>query len=248
MNKREQNLGFEFGEACDFIIKLGKAAHGYGSTPGRLEVYLTRITQVLGFKGAFRITSADMFCAFQEANQPQQMHMEIMPVAGLDLSKLAMVGELVEALEAKNISFAGASIRLDEIQKTPMPWGRFANALGYALTGTGLAVLFSLTWWDVLFSALFSLVVYWMVLLSGCFGFRTAEWLPVITSFVVAALAAAAKIALPQLNLVLVILAAMTTGQVATGEQQFAQMFVVALTIAAGLLIGNTIIKPKATL
>ena len=33
-----------FDEACDFIIKLGEAAHGYGSTAARLEVYLTRMT------------------------------------------------------------------------------------------------------------------------------------------------------------------------------------------------------------
>jgi len=43
-------------------------------------------------------------------------------------------------------------------------------------------------------------------------------------------------------------LAAIAVGQVATGEQQFLQMFVVALTIAAGLLVGNTIVQPKTTL
>ena len=43
-------------------------------------------------------------------------------------------------------------------------------------------------------------------------------------------------------------LAAMASGQVAIGEQQFMQMFVVALTIAAGLLIGNTIVKSQASL
>ena len=43
-------------------------------------------------------------------------------------------------------------------------------------------------------------------------------------------------------------LAAISVGQTATGEQQFVQMFVVALTIAAGLLVGNTIVRPKATL
>ena len=42
-------------------------------------------------------------------------------------------------------------------------------------------------------------------------------------------------------------LAAMASGQAAIGEQQFMQMFVVALTIAAGLLIGNTIVKSQAS-
>jgi uncharacterized membrane protein YjjB (DUF3815 family) len=43
-------------------------------------------------------------------------------------------------------------------------------------------------------------------------------------------------------------LMAVAVGQTATGEQQFLQMFVVALTIAAGLLVGNTLVKPSATL
>ena len=43
-------------------------------------------------------------------------------------------------------------------------------------------------------------------------------------------------------------LAAMTAGQIATGERQLLQMFVVALTIAAGLLVGNTIVQSKVTL
>ncbi|MGB5673535.1 MAG: threonine/serine exporter family protein, partial [Gemmatimonadota bacterium] len=43
-------------------------------------------------------------------------------------------------------------------------------------------------------------------------------------------------------------LAAMAAGQTAMGEQQLLQMFVVALTIAAGLLVGNTILRPTASL
>lgn len=209
MSEQEQIPEIEFGEACNFIIKLGKTAHSYGSTAGRLEVYLTRMTAALGFQGAFRISVSEMFCAFQEKeDQPQQMRMEIMPGAGLDLSKLALVGELVDEIEAKKVSFAQASARLDEISKTKVPWGIAASALGYAFVGAGIAVLFSLTWWDLFFSILFSLVVYGMVLASSSFGQRTAQWLPLSTSFVVAALAAVTKSFLPQLNLVMVILAA----------------------------------------
>jgi len=43
-------------------------------------------------------------------------------------------------------------------------------------------------------------------------------------------------------------LAAIAAGQTATGEQQFVQMFVVALTIAAGLVVGKTILRPKTSL
>jgi len=43
-------------------------------------------------------------------------------------------------------------------------------------------------------------------------------------------------------------LAAIAQGEVAVGERQFLQMFVVAATIAAGLLVGNTLVRPRVTL
>ena len=141
-----------------------------------------------------------MICAFQEdEHQPQQMHMRVLPGAGLDLSKLALIGDLVDALETGVIFLPEGSARLDAIGKTPVPWGRLANGLGYAFVGGGLAVLFSLGWWDVLFSTVFSMIVYGIVLLSGSFGVRTAEWLPLTSAFVVAALAAVARFVVPDM-------------------------------------------------
>ena len=209
MSPANHTKNANFDVACAFIIKLGEAAHGYGSTVGRLEVYLTRLAAALGYHGAFRISSTEMICAFQEDEyQPQHMHMRVLPGAGLDLSKLAMVGELVDMLEAGEISLSEGSERLDQIGKSPVPWGRLANGIAYAFVGAGLAVLFSLGWWDVLFSTVFSMLVYGMVLLSGSFGARTAEWLPLTSAFVVAALTVVARFMVPELNLVLVIVAA----------------------------------------
>ena len=43
-------------------------------------------------------------------------------------------------------------------------------------------------------------------------------------------------------------LAAMAEGELLVGTQQFIQMFVVALTIFAGILVGYTIVRPEPTL
>jgi uncharacterized membrane protein YjjB (DUF3815 family) len=43
-------------------------------------------------------------------------------------------------------------------------------------------------------------------------------------------------------------LAAIVEGQTITGLQEFFQMFVVALLIVGGLLVGNTIVRPKFSL
>jgi uncharacterized membrane protein YjjP (DUF1212 family) len=43
-------------------------------------------------------------------------------------------------------------------------------------------------------------------------------------------------------------LAAIAEGQTTIGVQQFVQMFVIAVMLTAGLLVGNTIVRPRATL
>jgi len=198
-----------FDEACRFIIKLGEAAHGYGSTTTRLEAFLSRLTKSFGYNGVFRSMPTEIIFAFQEGDDPwQRTHMVAMPGTGIDLTRLAAVGDLVDDVESGNISLSDASVRLDEIDTMPHPWGTIASAASYAMIGAAFAVLLSGSWWDVLVSALLSLVVYGMVSLSGRFGVFTAEWLPLSTAFVAGLLAAATQVFVPDLNIVLVTLSA----------------------------------------
>jgi uncharacterized membrane protein YjjP (DUF1212 family) len=209
MNPGKCKNHITFDEACRLIIKLGTMAHGYGPNAIRLESYLCRLTAALGFHGVFRSTPTEMHFALSEKKGAwQRTHVAATPGTGFDLDKLAEVGKLVDAVVATKISASEAMARLDEIGKRPHPWGVFTNAVSYAFAGSAFAVLLSGGWWDILLSALFSLVVYGMVLLSGRFGARAAEWLPLSSAFVAGALAAMAKILLPELNLVLVTLAA----------------------------------------
>ena len=103
MSHQEQVHDAAFDDACRFIIKLGEAAHGYGSNAGRLEVYLSRLIAALGFQGVFRSTPTEIVFAFREnENQAQRMHLSAMPETSLDLAKLARVGELVDAVTASS--------------------------------------------------------------------------------------------------------------------------------------------------
>jgi len=209
MSPDTENETGNFDEATRFIIKLGEAAHGYGSTAARLEGFLSRVTAALGFRGVVRSTPTEIFFAFQEAEgRPQRTHLSALPGTGLDLDKLAHVGELVDVVEAGQVSVSEASARLDEITALSPPWGVIASAAAYAFVGTGVVVLWACSWWDVLISAILSLVVYAMVLMAGRFGARTAEWLPLSSAFVAAAAVAATKFWVPELNLALVTLAA----------------------------------------
>ena len=209
MNQDNRTGDKSFDEACRFIIKLGMLAHGYGPNAIRLESYLSRLTTAFGYRGVFRSTPTEMYFAFSRDGDPwQRTHLATLPGTGLDLARLAKVGELVEAVEAGEVSIRDATTRLDEIDKTPHPWGGIANAASYAFVGSGFAVLLSGGWWDIFFSTVFSLVVYVLVLLAGRFGDRMAEWLPLSSAFVAGVLAATTKILIPEINVVLITLSA----------------------------------------
>lgn len=204
---KSENASFD--DVCRLAIKIGEAAHGYGSSAARIEAFLSRLTTAFGYFGVFRSTPTEMVFAFQEdASQPQRTHLVSLPGTGLDLGKLAQLGELVDAVGAKEVSVSDTTARLSAIDTTPLPWGRLANAVSYGFCGAGLAVLFSCGWWDVLAAGVLGLLVYGMVLLSGFFGVRWADWLPLSSSFAVAALATTARLWVPELNVVMVVVAA----------------------------------------
>ena len=46
-----QKNAASFDDVCRFLIKLGQAAHSYGSTATRLENFLSRATESLDLKG-----------------------------------------------------------------------------------------------------------------------------------------------------------------------------------------------------
>ena len=198
-----------FDDVCRFIIKLGLAAHSYGSTSAQIESYLSRLVAVLGYRGAFLSTPSAMTFAFQEQEGLwQHQHLATPAGTGLDLDKLARVGDLVNSVVAGEISVPDASAQLDKIAKRPLPWGKIANSLSYAFVGSGIAILLGGGWLDVLVGTLLSLLVYGIVLFAGRLDASAADWLAFATAFVAAFLATVTKFFIPELNVVLVTLAA----------------------------------------
>jgi uncharacterized membrane protein YjjP (DUF1212 family) len=198
-----------FEDAWQFIVKVGLAAHRYGSTAGRLESFLQGLSKKFGYEGVFKSTPSDIVFAVRESpDSPQRVEFVSAPPPGVDLDKLARLGELLQDMQAGTLSLADSSARLDAIDQVPAPWGKFASMLGYAFTGMGLAPLLGGGWADTIFATLFSILVYGLVLLSARLGPVASAWLPFSTAFVVGILATAVKFWVPELNLVLVILSA----------------------------------------
>lgn len=201
------NVSFE--DAWQFIIRVGVAAHRYGSTAIRLEAFLGFLSRRLGYPGVFRSNPSDIVFALREGPEsPQRVEVIATPPPGVDLDKLARLVDLLNEVKAGTLSLADASGRLDTIDRAPPPWGRLASMLGYVLVGLGLAPLLGGGWADTVVATLLSMLVYGIVLLSGRLGAVATEWMPLTTAFVAGLLATALRVWIPELNLVLVILSA----------------------------------------
>ena len=198
-----------FDDAWVFILKVGVAAHKYGSTANRLESFLTSLAKGFGYRGEFKSTPLEIRFGLRETPDSQQ-RVEVMPTAppDMDLDKLARLGDVLNKIKAGTLSIKDADVHIDAIDQIPPPWGKFASMLGYLFVGFGLAPLLGAGWMDTLFASLFSIIVYGIVLLSTRLGTTAMNWMPLTTALITGFLAMMVKHWVPSLNLVLVILSA----------------------------------------
>ncbi len=233
-----KDLKVPFEEAWRFIVKVGIAAHKYGSTATRLESFLVGLSERFGYSGVFRsVPSEIMFAMRENPDSPQRVEVIATPAPDVNLDKLASLGDLLNEYNAGTVSLTEAYARIDTIEKVPFPWGKLVILLGYAFVGAGLAPLLGGGWFDTIFSTLFSMLVYGIVLLSGRIGSNATAWMPLTSAFVVGLLATTLKIWIPELNLVIVILSAVAI--ILPGYT---------ISLGAGELVGQHVVSGTANL
>jgi len=209
MQTKDSDEELRFETVCRFVVKLGTMVHGYGPQAQRLESYLSRITRALGYTGVFHSTPTCIAFAFKRNDELwHKIHVVSMPGTGYNLAKLAAVGRLVTEVEAGKIDFAEATASLDKIDVVPPPYNNYLVALGYSLCGAGFAGFLRGGWWDIVLSAILSIVVCSIVYLTRNASERAKPWVPFLCSFVAGTLAAAANYLLPGIQAYLITLSA----------------------------------------
>ncbi|MEH6631325.1 MAG: threonine/serine exporter family protein [Halopseudomonas aestusnigri] len=190
-----------YDQACHFIIKLGTSVHGYGPSAARLESFLNRVTDALGYHGVFRSTPSEITFAFWQRDELwQRTHIAPVPVGGYNMAKLGYVGELVDKVVSGDFSLEQATARLDEIDHMANPWGVLTYALSFFLVGIGFSGLIQGSLWDIGISGLLSLAVYVLVVIADRIGGRFADALPFVSAYFAGFCAAGIKLFLPEIN------------------------------------------------
>lgn len=206
----------EFLSKRKFIIRLGKALHKFGTPAYRLETHLQSVSNKLGIEGYFLVSPTSMTFVLQhDSDQPGQdmqhhgqqeyNHIARVKPGELDLGALARCDELVDELTSGQRNLSEAMERLAEIEQRPNPYGSLLTCLSFTSAGAAFAMLMDTSWNDVLWSGLFSFIVYLLVYTAER-SKRMAEMLEPLAAILCAVGGSAAAMIDPSINIPVVIL------------------------------------------
>jgi uncharacterized membrane protein YjjP (DUF1212 family)/uncharacterized membrane protein YjjB (DUF3815 family) len=248
----------DFNKACDFIVKLGATALGYGASSFRLESHLNRVTAALGLRGDFAVTPEKIESVlWREGDERQRVNVTGIADTSLNMAGLARVDELVGRVESGEVSVEAGIARLGEIRKTPARFGPLMTAVSFGLIGAGFGVRLSLPWHDVIIGVVLSQVVYAVVFVLGRSP-TMARMIKPLAAFVAAILAyAIAATWAPSSKHVMVTLCAiialianpglilgpgeLSSNHIASGTARLISAIVVLTELAFGAFVGTAI-------
>jgi uncharacterized membrane protein YjjP (DUF1212 family) len=145
-------------DAIEFVLELGRALHRYGTPAHRLEEGLLECCRRLGVSAEVFTTPTTIIMSFGD---PLELRTRMMRVEGgeLDMSKLAQVDALADAVASLRMAPAEGVRALAAILASPRQFGRGLSTLSHGVTAGSLAVFFGGSLADVAIAGLIGLSV-----------------------------------------------------------------------------------------
>jgi hypothetical protein len=131
-------------EKKDFLIKLAKALHVYGSPVYRTEYSLTFASTALGIQGMFAVFPTLLLTSFGDFERdPSKSESHILRVnQGFHCEKLALVDSLADQICERKISLLVAKHELDRIIHSPPRYKSWIKLLSFSSSAACIAPLF----------------------------------------------------------------------------------------------------------
>lgn len=238
-----------------FLTALGRALHSYGIPSHRLEEALGSAAERLDLRAEFLSTPTSLTSSFGDPGDQHVTLARVQP-GDLHLDKLVQLSEVVEGLEADDLSVEAAGRRLDEIDAAPPRYGAAMTVAAFAVTAAMACRFFGGGWSEMVVSLVLGLV-------TGLLGWAAgrsetlARTFDFLAAAVVSFLAAAASvlvtplatgeitiatliILLPGLTLTLA-LNELTTGHWVAGTARLTGSLMTFMKIGLGVGIGRKV-------
>lgn len=118
--------------AVAFILRLGRALHGYGLSADVLESALESSSERLGLEAQFFTTPTSIFAAF---GPPERQHTHLIRVypGDVNLGKLARLDEVARGVLSGALTPAEGSARIDAIIASRPTFGPLLRTLAYGV-------------------------------------------------------------------------------------------------------------------
>jgi uncharacterized membrane protein YjjP (DUF1212 family) len=146
------------GAAIEFVLRLARALHRYGTPAHRLEEALLECCRRLGVKAEVFTTPTTIIMSFGE---PGELRTRMMRVEGgeLDMEKLARVDALADDVASFRLTPSEGVRELSAILAARPRFGRVLSTLAAGVTAGSLAVFIGGSLADVAVAALVGLLV-----------------------------------------------------------------------------------------
>ncbi len=135
----------------NFILKLGKALHMYGTNAPRLESALTNVSQSIGVKAYIYSTPTYLTISIDEGLDQVSRHIRVIP-ASVDLSKLSSADEIAKKVSLNELNISDAVNMLDDLEKSEEPYSLTLSILAFGLVSLSLAIIFKGNYLDIIIS------------------------------------------------------------------------------------------------
>jgi len=252
----------DFDRACRFLDALVADVQRYGVSSSAMQSMLVHVARALNLQGQFLATPTQVqSIIWDEEEDRQRLHISVSNAGDYDLTKLALISELVATVESGETTPDAGLDRLRAIRRTSPEYGPVVNGVAFALCGLGFGVILGLSWVDVLLAGALSFVSFGIASLAArSQGLTTA--LELVVAAVAAVLATLLSLVLPGSNALAVAVCAsiyfvpgfgltlgaseLMSGNTLSGLIGFTRAAVTSAKLVIGATIGSAIVRSLA--
>lgn len=135
----------------NFILKLGKALHIYGTNAPRLESALTNVSLAIGIKANIYSTPTYLAISVDYGVNQVSRQIRVSP-SSVDLSKLSSVDEIAKKVSLNELNISDAVQMLDQLESSKGLYSSFLTVLAFGFVSLSLAIIFKGNYLDIIIS------------------------------------------------------------------------------------------------
>ncbi len=141
-----------------FLIQVGVLLQMHGTPSHRLETVLAQLSESLGVQGAFLYTPTALICSITDESG-EATYVRRVNCGPVNVDKLIRFDEVLERLEAEELTVSQASDLMEEIGESPPPFPAWLTAVASALCCGLVAIFFRGSGYEVIAAGLVGLLI-----------------------------------------------------------------------------------------